>query len=505
MRDHQGPGLRIDANPLKDWLTIQNWYRLLPFAAGLLAGFALPPQAWLPLLWLALVPLWGAGPRAGFAWGAAAVLGSHRWLLALHPLDWLGVPGPLSLPLVLLLLTCCALLGGALVALWGGLVQGLGPRRWSTALLAALVWGLAEVLLARLPLFWLGLGVAPLPLDRPLAGLAALGGAGLVAAVQILISWFLWRRAWAALLVLILAAHGLGWGALAAAGPRVGAAGVGSAATPAAPALRLQLVQPALPTRQKFEFTQQRRLFALLDQAQIQGASQGAAAVLLPEGSLLLGQPLQQPAALPILAGGFRREGLEERSSVLWIAKGAQNPSRWLDKHRLVPLGEWVPGGEWLQWRGLSAVGGLSPGLPSRHLELPIGAAGVAICYELSDGTGLAQAVRAGAQWLLVVANLDPYPAQLQQQYLALAQLRAIETGRWLVSVANTGPSAVVDAQGVVRGLLPLGAPLTAPLGLELRQGLTPYDRWGEIPLVVVLVLTAIVTFGRRRFRKATQ
>jgi apolipoprotein N-acyltransferase len=129
----------------------------------------------------------------------------------------------------------------------------------------------------------------------------------------------------------------------------------------------------------------------------------------------------------------------------------------------------------------------------------------VAICYELSDGTGLAQAVRAGAQWLLVVANLDPYPAQLQQQYLALAQLRAIETGRWLVSVANTGPSAVVDAQGVVRGLLPLGAPLTAPLGLELRQGLTPYDRWGEIPLVVVLVLTAIVTFGRRRFRKATQ
>jgi len=498
MRDHQGPGLRIDTDLLKDWLTIQNWYRLLPFAAGLLAGFALPPQAWLPLLWLALVPLWGASPRAGFAWGAAAVLVSHRWLLALHPLDWLGVPSPLSLPLVWAVLAVCALAGGALVGLWCGLVQGLGPRRWTTAVLAALVGGVAEVLLARLPLFWLGLGVAPLPLDRPLAGLAALGGAGLVAAVQLLISWLLWRRAWAALLLLILAAHGLGWGALAA-------AGAGEVGAPPAPGLRLQLVQPALPTRQKFEWAQQRRLLALLDQAQLEAGSNGAAAVVLPEGSLLLGQPLRQPAAVPILAGGFRREGLEERSSVLWIAKGAQEPSRWLDKHRLVPLGEWVPGAEWLNWSGLSAVGGLSPGLPSRHLELPIGAAGVAICYELSDGTGLAQAVRDGAQWLLVVANLDPYPAQLQRQYLALAQLRAIETGRWLLSVANTGPSAVVDAQGVVRGLLPLGAPLTAPLGLELRQGLTPYDRWGEIPLVVVLVLTAIVTFGRRRFRKATQ
>ncbi len=494
MRDHQGRGLRIDADLLKDWLIIRSLYLWLPLGAGLLAGFALPPQGWLPLLWLALVPLWGARPRAGFAWGAAAVLVSHRWLLALHPLDWLGVPSPLSLPLVLGVLAVCALAGGGLVALWCGLVQWLGPRRWSTALWAALVWGLGEVLLARLPLFWIGLGVAPLPLDRPLAGLAALGGAGLVAAVQLLISWLLWRRAWSALLLLILAAHGLGWGALAA-------AGAGASAGPAVDSLRLQLVQPALPTRQKFELAQQRRLLALLDQAQLEAGRNGAAAVVLPEGSLLLGQPLQQPAALPILAGGFRREGLEERSSVLWIAKGALDPSRWLDKHRLVPLGEWVPGGEWLNWSGLSAVGGLSPGLPSRYLALPIGAVGVAICYELSDGTGLAQAVRAGAQWLLVVANLDPYPAQLQQQYLALAQLRAIETGRWLLSVANTGPSAVVDAQGLVRGQLPVGASLTAPLDLERRQGLTPYDRWGETPLAVlagVLLLFRAWPKGRR-------
>jgi apolipoprotein N-acyltransferase len=257
--------------------------------------------------------------------------------------------------------------------------------------------------------------------------------------------------------------------------------------------LSLQLVQPALPTRQKFEWAQQRRLLALLDEAQLEAVSNGAAAVVLPEGSLLLGQPLRQPAAVPILAGGFRREGLEERSSVLWIAKGAQVPSRWLDKHRLVPLGEWVPGAGWLNWSGLSAVGGLSPGLPSRHLGLPMGAVGVAICYELSDGTGLAKAVRDGAQWLLVVANLDPYPAQLQQQYLALAQLRAIETGRWLVSVANTGPSAVIDGQGVVRGQLPMGKALTAPLGFELRQGLTPYDRWGEIPLAVLAGLLLLL------------
>jgi hypothetical protein len=64
------------------------------------------------------------------------------------------------------------LLGGGLVGLWRALVQRLGPERWSTALMAASLWGLAELLLAKGPLFWIGLGAAALPGDRALAGLA---------------------------------------------------------------------------------------------------------------------------------------------------------------------------------------------------------------------------------------------------------------------------------------------------------------------------------------------
>ena len=47
-------------------------------------------------------------------------------LLPLHPMDWLGVPLPLSLPLAVLLLGICAAAGAALVALWCALVQRLG-------------------------------------------------------------------------------------------------------------------------------------------------------------------------------------------------------------------------------------------------------------------------------------------------------------------------------------------------------------------------------------------
>ena len=47
--------------------------------------------------------LWASNdfPLASFLWGGAATLLSHSWLLALHPLTWLGVPEVLSLPIAL--------------------------------------------------------------------------------------------------------------------------------------------------------------------------------------------------------------------------------------------------------------------------------------------------------------------------------------------------------------------------------------------------------------------
>jgi apolipoprotein N-acyltransferase len=115
----------------------------------------------------------------------------------------------------------------------------------------------------------------------------------------------------------------------------------------------------------------------------------------------------------------------------------------------------------------------------------------VAICYELSNGSALAAASRDGALWLLASANLDPYPALLQGQFEALAQLRAIESGRWLVSAANTGPSLVVDATGELRQRLPAGRSASAVMTVHQRTALTPYARWGELPLGALALLGA--------------
>ena len=496
---------------------------LLALAAGALAGLALPggglPLALaMPALWCSLAILWALlqAPqprRLAALWGALAVLISHRWLLALHPLDWIGVPLPLSLPLCWLLLLACAAAGGGLLALWAWLAQALRPRlvHGPAALLLAGLWGLVEVQLARGPLFWIGLGGSALPADPALAGLAAWGGAALVATVQLLIGWGLWRaalawrhggrgrpgRALAAalpLLVLLLLAHGLGAGLLRHQQQALGPAAGRDGGPADGRGERVLVLQPAIPTREKFQARARRRLDRQLQAALQQARVSGADLLVLPEGALGLEPVLPEPATVELLSGGFRWVGdgegaLQQRSAVLRFAPGQERHGAALDKHRLVPLGESVPLAGLVRWSGLSAVGGLEPGAPSRLLQRPAGALGIAICYEIADGTALVQAVRDGAGWLLASANLDPYPLMLQQQFTALARLRAIETGRWLVSVANTGPSLLIDPAGRLQQQLPAARSAWGVWSLQALQGRSGYARAGELPLLLVVLL----------------
>jgi apolipoprotein N-acyltransferase len=491
---------------------------VLAALGGGLAGWALPPQGLVPLLWLALALLWAlmAGPApmpAAACWGAAAVLVSHRWLLALHPLDWIGVPLPLSLPICWLLLLLCAALGGGLLALWGWCAARLDPLRPSSVLLLALGWGLAEVLLARGPLFWIGLGGSALPGDQALAGFAQVGGAALVAALQLLIGWGLWRalREWrrlgpAGLLAVVvpplLLLHAVGYSLL-------DGEGRGPAAAAAANGSDRELVlvlQPAIPTREKFTVLSQRRLQRQLQAGLEEAGRRQADLAVLPEGALGLDPVLPEPAAVELVSGGFRSAASDgadpgQRSSLLRFPAGSRQPAQAIDKHRVVLLGEWVPLQGLVRWSGLSAVGGIEPGPPSRLLDRPAVPIGVAICYEIADGHALAAASRQGAGWLLASANLDPYPLALQRQFDALARLRAIESGRWLVSVANTGPSGLISPRGRSQQRLPASVPASDLVSVPVQATLTPYVRWGEAPLLVLFLVVGGWRWGVGRQR----
>jgi len=131
----------------------------------------------------------------------------------------------------------------------------------------------------------------------------------------------------------------------------------------------------------------------------------------------------------------------------------------------------------------------LKPGESSRFFSWSGPSVAVAICYELSDGHALAKAAKDGAEWILALANLDPYPIALQRQFVVLAQMRSIETSRDLIAVANTGPSALVKASGNVEVMIPPFIEATEVVKLQLQKGLTGYTRWQETPLICFFLM----------------
>ena len=456
-----------------------GWRALL---GGVLAGMS--PALGGPLLMLpALALLWSVAerPRWAAVWGLFAVLISHRWLLALHPLTWMGVPAWLSLPVALVLWLACGILAAVLVVGWS-LLSRLLPRRWPRLVRVVLlsgVWALAELLLSGSSAFWIGIAGTTLPWDRPLAGVARWFGSGGLTLLQLCWGrWLLglfeqpsaWRRWWLIGLTTVLLAHGLG--------------GLLLWATPSSvDSIAMGIWQPAVPTREKFDPERQQALPTALLNAMRQLENQGVAAVVAPEGALPADflVPTDSPE-LPLISGGFRWVRGQQRSSVMLYEPPDRFPVPLADKHRLVPIGEWIPPLPAGLTAGLSAVGGLAPGPAPRKMAVVEPSAAVAICYEIADGLALARAAADGATWLLAIANLDPYPLQLQRQFLALAQLRAIESGRDVLSVGNTGPSALISADGTVQWLLPPGAPGVAQTVVQVRRSTTPYSRWISPP-----------------------
>jgi apolipoprotein N-acyltransferase len=121
------------------------------------------------------------------------------------------------------------------------------------------------------------------------------------------------------------------------------------------------------------------------------------------------------------------------------------------DKRQLVPFAESFPGRRVLSW--LPYVGELSGRFGTGHADAvyPTAALGIAplICWE-SAFSDLAYAqIRRGAQ-LLVISTDDAWFGTTSGPYMhaQIAQLRAVETGAYVVRAAATGISGVIAPDG---------------------------------------------------------
>ena len=256
--------------------------------------------------------------------------------------------------------------------------------------------------------------------------------------------------------------------------------------------------QTNIPIRQKFSQEEINALPSKVNRALTKAFEMNASFLIAPEGTLPLDRSKIRDFSIKFLSGGFRKINGSQRSSLLVFNPVEEFFSHVLDKSRLVPLGEWIPALPNFMKNGLSAVGGIESGNPSRLLDWDGPSLAGAICYELSNGKAIAKAVNQGAKWILVIANLDPYPISLQRQFLSIAQLRSIETSKNLISVSNTGPTSLIRSNGEINTLLPSNEELIALVDLELNSKKTIYTVLANLPLYLVALISLI---GVLKFR----
>ncbi len=173
-------------------------------------------------------------------------------------------------------------------------------------------------------------------------------------------------------------------------------------------------------------------------------------------------------------------------------------------KRRLVPFGEYVPFEGLL--RGLIGFFDLpmSHAVPgaARQALLKIGQerAAMAICYEVAY-PGLVGEDFPAADVLLTISNDAWFGGSLgPHQHLQIAQMRALENGRYLLRATNTGLTAIADERGRIVSRLPQFEAGVLRGEYRLFTGVTPFAQTGSAPTLAVIVLALVVVVFWRAF-----
>jgi apolipoprotein N-acyltransferase len=82
------------------------------------------------------------------------------------------------------------------------------------------------------------------------------------------------------------------------------------------------------------------------------------------------------------------------------------------------------------------------------------------------------------------------------------AQLRAVETRRWIIRAMKTGISGIIDPYGREVQRSRSAEPVILLQAVHARSGRTPYVRWGAWPEWCALLLLAMLALRRPLARR---
>ena len=215
---------------------------------------------------------------------------------------------------------------------------------------------------------------------------------------------------------------------------------------------------------------------------------------------------LSQECGVPILCGLFTRvaEGSDAdyNSIVAALPDGTVHGTVY-NKRNPVPFGEFVPFRDLVMTviPPLAEINTLDEDIPagadSVVMELDVGNVGPLICFDSIYERNALDSIGNGAQILAVSTN-DSWFTDSRGVWMhhAQSQLRAIETGRYVVRSANTGVSSVINDRGEVLELL---EPLKTGYVLKeayLSDRVTVYSVIGNVfAYVCVAVCAAAILY----------
>lgn len=401
------------------------------------------------------------------------------------------------------------------LACWAAVRIALGTGRTGLLLSFVASWTLFEWL--RGWLFtgfpWLDLGVAQL--SGPLAGFLPLVGeygTGLIALLLIALLLWGWQR-WkqdrrqslaVVAVVIFLAVMAAGWGL-----DRV------RWTQPEGKPLRVGIAQGNVPQMQKFDpsilVATLKNYLSLTDRLT---ADQQLDLVVWPETAIpdflddleWFRKILAERAAkghFDFLVGVFTENAEKDRFHN--ALQGIPASVGRYEKRHLVPFGEYMPLRSVVDlFSGLIDIpmSDLSPG-PARQ-PLPIvkgNPVGASICYEAAIAREIRKSLPKAR--FFVNASNDSWfgDSFAPYQHLQMAQVRALEFGRPMIRATNTGVSALIDAHGRLRKVIPLDRRGVLSGEVQPYVGNTPYYWLGPWPAVIfsLLVLGNLVVRGRKR------
>lgn len=497
----------------------------IALASGAVLSLAFPGAAWGWLAWIAMAPYLALMmvPRRkrdyltlSLAFGFGLFGGLMHWLLAMHPLTWIGpqITVPLSLAIVTvawLAVSAAMAVGVSLAGLFLGIAYRSEARRkglggWMAVLIPAMIWTALEWIQAQgtFGFTWGNLAVtqtAYLPLLQGLQLVGPFPLAGLIVAVNAAIAWIWHTRhpAPLAIAMAVVTAWG-GYGLWAMNRPLDG------------PSLRVAVVQGNVTQEEKWDRAVADPHLQMLERyLALSGKAPDAQLVIWPESAIPMflredprvWERMAQEARdrqQYLMTGGFHRDLGQDGEWRVYNAVSAWEPgggNMGFDfKRHLVPYGEYVPGRKWMPdfMAALNLLPyDLTPGekpAPFRVEDLKFGAA---VCFD-SIFPEVIRRTAAVSDALVLVTNDAWYKRTAAPwQHLAQGVLRAVENRRYFIQAANTGATGIVDPTGRVVTVAPLFEEAVVEGEVRGVREQTPYTRYGDWLSVLALLGSAFL------------